>query len=151
MNATGVTPILNVSDVPASLRWFEQLGWTRGFSWNQRGMIVGAADANEYGPAQFASVVAGAGQIFLCRDRQGLRGGKPARFDGDDDTGAMWMSVWLGSPADVDAAHNLAKRVGVTVLWPPTDEPWGVRECRIMHPDGHVLRLSAFSHAPSRR
>ncbi len=27
MNVTAVTPILNVSDVPASLRWFEALGF----------------------------------------------------------------------------------------------------------------------------
>ena len=154
MNVRGVTPILNVSDVPASLRWFEGLGWKRGFAWNEGGMIEGAADANAAGPARFASVCAHdegddapgqGGQIFLCQDGQGLRGGKPAplRLDGDDDTGAMWMSVWLPSPADVDAAHALAVMRGVTVLWPPMDEPWGVRECRIMHPDGHVFRLSA--------
>jgi uncharacterized glyoxalase superfamily protein PhnB len=150
MNASGITPILNVSDVPASLQWFERLGWTRGFAWNDGGMIECAADSNAAGPATFASVCSGkvgengeGVQIFLCQDGQGLRGGKPARFDGDSDTGAMWMSVWLASPADVDAAHELAVKLGVTVLWPPTDEPWGVRECRIMHPDGHVFRLSA--------
>ena len=31
-----VTPILNVSDVGASLAWFEQLGWTRGFTLERR-------------------------------------------------------------------------------------------------------------------
>jgi hypothetical protein len=25
---------------------------------------------------------------------------------------------------------------------PPTDEPWGVREMHIRHPDGHVFRIS---------
>jgi len=142
VHVKGITPILNVSDVVASLRWFEALGWKRGFTYNDGGMIEGAADANGAGPAQFASVCAGA-EIFLCRDGQGLRGGKPARFDGDDDTGATWMSWWLDAPAAVDAAHEKAIAAGVTVLWPPTDEPWGVRECRIMHPDGHVFRLSA--------
>jgi len=148
MNVRDITPILNVSDVPASLRWFENLGWRRGFTWNGQGMIKDAADADAGGAARFASVCAGeagqgGGQIFLCCDGQGLRGGKPARFDGDDDTGATWMSLWLPSPAEVDAAHALAVQHGVTVLWPPTDEPWGGRECRIMHPDGHVFRLSA--------
>jgi catechol 2,3-dioxygenase-like lactoylglutathione lyase family enzyme len=151
MNARGITPILNVSDVPASLRWFEGLGWRRGFTWNeQHGMLPGAADGDVSGPATFASVCSGevkddgsGAQIFLCHDGQGLRGGKPASFDGDSDIGAVWMSVWLGSPAEVDAAHALAVALGVTVLWPPTNEPWGVRECRIMHPDGHVFRLSA--------
>jgi len=98
---------------------------------------------NERGEPTFGSVCSGEMQLFLCKDGQGLRGGKPARFDGDDDTGAMWLSLWLGSPADVDEAHARAVAQGVTVLWPPTDEPWGVRECRIMHPDGHVFRLSS--------
>ncbi|MDI4635631.1 hypothetical protein J7U46_21380 [Pelomonas sp. V22] len=63
--------------------------------------------------------------------------------DSDDDVGANWMSLWLGSPAEVDEAHTLSVANGATVLWPPTDEPWGVRECRIMRPDGHVFRLGA--------
>ncbi len=133
MNVTGITPILNVSDVVASLAWFEALGWKRGFTFSDDG-----------GPAQFASVIGSdAAEIFLCQDGQGLRGGKPAREGGGDDTGATWMSWWLNTPADVDAAHARALALNVTVLWPPTDEPWGVRECRIMHPDGHVFRLSA--------
>jgi uncharacterized glyoxalase superfamily protein PhnB len=143
MQVKGITPILNVSDVAASLRWFEALGWKRGFTFNQNGMIADAADADAHGPAGFASVCAGEGQIFLCHDGQGLRGGKPPRFDGDDDQGATWMSLWVPTPADVDAAHALALELGVTVLWPPTDEPWGVRECRLMHPDGHVFRVSS--------
>jgi hypothetical protein len=36
-------PILNVSDFPASIERFEQLGWRRGFTWNEHGMILGAA------------------------------------------------------------------------------------------------------------
>jgi uncharacterized glyoxalase superfamily protein PhnB len=143
MHVTGITPILNVASVVASIRWFEGLGWNCGFAWNRGGALPVGTVANEHGEATFASVCCGDGQVFLCQDGQGLRGGKPARFDGDDDTGATWMSVWLRSPADVDDAHRSALARGVTVLWPPTDEPWGVRECRIMHPDGHVLRLSA--------
>lgn len=143
MNVTSITPILNVSDIGASLRWFAELGWQRGFAWNAGGTLAENAIGNEHGPATFASVCAGQVQIFLCLDGQGLRGGNPPRMDGDDDVGATWMSLWLPSPAEVDAAHARAVAAGVLVLWPPTDEPWGVRECRIMHPDGHVFRLSA--------
>ena len=143
MNVTGITPILNVSNVVESVRWFEKLGWNCEFAHNQGGMLEAGTLHNDSGAATFAGVCAGDGQIFLCKDAQGIRGGKPARFDGDDDTGATWMSVWLKEPADVDSAHQLALASGITILWPPTDEPWGVRECRIMHPDGHVLRLSS--------
>jgi catechol 2,3-dioxygenase-like lactoylglutathione lyase family enzyme len=144
MNVRAITPILNVSDVPASIRWFEKLGWRRCFSWNEGGMIEGGADSNAHGPAHFAGVGAGEVEIFLCKDGQGSRGGPaPQHLSGDDDTGGVWMSWWLPSPKDVDHVHALALREGVTVAWPPTDEPWGVRECRIMHPDGHTFRISA--------
>jgi uncharacterized glyoxalase superfamily protein PhnB len=143
MQVTGITPILNVSNVVESVGWFGRLGWTCAFAYNHGG-ILGAGDLrNEQGEATFASVCAGEGQVFLCKDGQGLRGGKPARLDGDDDIGATWMSVWLKSPSDVDKAHALALANGISAIWPPTNEPWGVRECRLMHPDGHVLRISA--------
>ncbi|MDM4765223.1 VOC family protein [Pelomonas sp. SE-A7] len=143
MKIHSLTPILNVSSVVDSLLWFERLGWRRSFTYNEGGMIDGAELRNEHGDAGFAGLCAGEAQLFLCQDGQGLRGGAPARFLGDEAAGAMWMSLWLGSPAEVDEAHALALAHGITVLWPPTDEPWGVRECRIMHPDGHVFRLSA--------
>lgn len=53
------------------------------------------------------------------------------------------MSWWLDSPADIDAAHALALQHGMHVSWPPTDEPWGVREFHLVHPDGHVFRIGA--------
>ena len=143
MKVESVTPILNVRDVPASIAWFEQLGWTRSFTWNDAGQIEAAGDASTHGPAHFAGVCCGEAQIFLCRNAQGSRGGSEPRWAGDDDTGGVWMSWWLPSPADVDAAHALALAHGIRVVWPPTDEPWGVRECRIVHPDGHTIRLSA--------
>lgn len=65
------------------------------------------------------------------------------RHVGDDDTGGVWMSWFLSSPAEVDATYQLALEQNLIVTWPPTDEPWGVRECHIRHPDGHTFRVSA--------
>lgn len=143
MKLTGITPVLNVSDVPASLRWFEALGFCREFTFNDGGMIADAADRDDAGAAQFASVCAGDGQIFLCRDGQGLRGGKPPTPGSDDDVGAMWMSLWLRTPCEVDEAWRRALAGGLLVIAPPRDESWGVRELRLAHPDGHVFRVSA--------
>ena len=39
-----ITPILNVSDVPASIAWFEKIGWGRTFTWNNGGVIEDMAD-----------------------------------------------------------------------------------------------------------
>lgn len=143
MNLSAVTPILNVSDVPASLRWFEGLGFRRCFTFNDGGMIHGSADADANGPARFASVGAGEIEIFLCKDGQGLRGGRPPVPGSDDGAGATWMTLWLRTPREVDEAWERAKKAGATVVAPPVNEPWGVRELRLAHPDGHVFRVSA--------
>src|SRR6185436_8902656 len=68
MSVQSVTPVLNVSSVGASLAWFETLGWRRGFSWNEGGMIGEGAEAaasNEHGDAGFGSVCSGEATIFL--------------------------------------------------------------------------------------
>lgn len=129
MKLRRLTPILNVSDIEASFAWFEKLGWTKGWDWGD--------------PPTFGGVCSGECEIFLCEDGQGSRGGPlPQHLQGDD-TGGVWMSWWLDSPSEVDAAYELALQQGATVLTPPTDEPWNVREFHLMHPDGHTFRVSA--------
>lgn len=146
MSVQSVTPILNVSNVGDSFEWFEKLGWKRGFSWNQGGMIgegEAALGANEHGPAGFGSVCSGQGQIFLCCGAQGSRGTINPKFPGDDATDGVWMSWWMESVADVDDLHTKATAAGMTITFPPTNEPWGVREFHLRHPDGHTFRVSA--------
>jgi Glyoxalase/Bleomycin resistance protein/Dioxygenase superfamily len=143
MDLHGLTPILNVTSVPESMAWFEKFGWSRTFTWNGGGMIKDAADENDQGVADFGGIENGKCKIFLCCGAQGSRGGPAPKHYGDDDTGGVWMSWWLGSPAEVDEAHGIAIKNGFNVAWPPTDEAWGVRECRIVHPDGHKFRMSA--------
>ena len=55
----------------------------------------------------------------------------------------MWLSVWVD---DVDLVHAVCVREGFEVLRPPTNEPWGVREMQVRHPDGHVLRMTQPLH-----
>jgi catechol 2,3-dioxygenase-like lactoylglutathione lyase family enzyme len=135
MHVDQVVPILNVSDVEASFAWFAKLGWSRQFDWRAEGSA---------GPADFGGVCCGRHEIFLCRDGQGSRGRGPnARTGGPGadqraDRGA-WMSIWVD---DVDAVHERCLAEGLEVTHPPTDEPWGVREMHVRHPDGHVLRIS---------
>ena len=115
MHAKRITPILNVSDIRASFAWFEKLGWTKAWDWGN--------------PPTFGGVCSGECEIFLCQDGQGGRGA---------DQG-VWMSIWVD---DVDAIHRHCLAQGLDVTWPPTDEPWGVREMHVRHPDGHVFRIS---------
>lgn len=145
MKVQSVSPILNVSNVPASLRWFESLGWSRTFTWNDAGMIPAAADTNAHGPAQFAGMCiempgdAKGPTLFLCKDGQGSRDPRPMTDPASDSYGGVWMSWWVD---DVNAAHTDCLRANIEIVRPPVDEPWGVREFLIRHPDGHYFRIS---------
>ena len=129
MKIEGLTPILNVSNIGETFAWFEKLGWERRWDWGE--------------PPSFGSVGNGKVEIFLCEGCQGSRGGPTPQFLADDQTGGVWMSWWLESPAAVDEAYRLATHHGLTVTMPPTDEPWSVREFHLRHPDGHTFRVSA--------
>ena len=129
MRLERLIPILNVSNIQESFVWFEKLGWTKGWDWGE--------------PPTFGGVSNAKCEIFLCQNGQGSRGGPRPQHTGDDDTGGVWMSWFLESPADVDAVYQLAQEQGVIVTLPPTDFPWCVRECHIRHPDGHTFRVGA--------
>lgn len=129
MKVQHVTPILNVSNLEESFAWFGKLGWEKRWDYE--------------GEGTFGAVGCGELEIFLCKDGQGARGGPPPRPGWDNQTGGTWMSWWLESPAEVDAAHALALDLGLTVIWPPTDMPWNVREFHLRHPDGHIFRVGA--------
>ncbi len=132
MRVDGITPILNVSDLRASLDWFEALGWRTGFVWGEP----------EPG---FASVVCGdpkgRGEIFLCQDGQGSRGIRPPERAFDEQADGVWMSWFLPSREELDAAYARACELGYEISLEPQDEPWGIREFHLRHPDGHTFRI----------
>jgi catechol 2,3-dioxygenase-like lactoylglutathione lyase family enzyme len=130
MNAKGLTPILNVSDIQQSFAWFAKFGWKKAWDWGS--------------PPTFGAVCSGKYEIFLCQGAQGGRGKSPVKMtfgpEGDE-TGdkGVWMSLWVD---DVDAVHQHCLEQGLDIAWPPTNMPWNVREMHIRHPDGHVFRVS---------
>ena len=80
----------------------------------------------------FASIRAGDdAEIFLCYGEQGAR--------------PVWMSWFLPSRGELEAAYARAVELGYEISVPPTDEPWGMREFHLRHPDGHTFRVSAES------
>jgi len=128
-----VRPILNVSDVHGSLAWFESIGWETRFVWEESDSKTG-----------FAGTGCGAAEIFLCRDGQGSRETRAPAFPFDESTGGVWMSWFLETPQEVDGLYSRAIDLGLDVSMPPTDEPWGVREFHLRHPDGHTFRVGAY-------
>ena len=49
--------------------------------------------------------------------------------------------------ADVDEVHARAIRQRLEIVYPLTDEPWGVRRFFVVDPNGTVLNI--LSHIPS--
>jgi catechol 2,3-dioxygenase-like lactoylglutathione lyase family enzyme len=128
MDVFGLTPILNVSSLQESFAWFDKLGWRK--RW-------------EYGePPDFGAVGNTQCEIFLCENGQGCRQSRAAELSAGDSSGT-WLCWLVASPADVDAAYASARMHGLTVMEPPTDKPWNLRECQLQHPDGHVFRIGA--------
>ncbi|MBV8518053.1 MAG: bleomycin resistance family protein [Acidobacteria bacterium] len=130
MHAHALNPILNVSNIQESFAWFEKLGWSKAWDWGE--------------PPRFGAVCSGACEIFLCENGQGGRGKSDFAHtfgpDGSDSADkGVWMSIWV---EDVDEVHRRCVEQGIEVTWPPSDQPWGVREMHVRHPDGHVFRIS---------
>jgi hypothetical protein len=130
MEAKGLTPILNVSDIATTVAWFEKWGWKKLWDWGT--------------PPTFGPVGSGTETcIFLCQGAQGGRGrgANTTTFQQDGDQAGdkgVWMSVWVD---DVDQMHTQCVAAGLEVTCPPTDMPWNVREMHLRHPDGHVFRV----------
>jgi catechol 2,3-dioxygenase-like lactoylglutathione lyase family enzyme len=128
MDAQELNPILNVSDIAQSFDWFEKFGWKKEWDWGE--------------PPTFGAVGSGKCGIFLCQNAQGGRGRSAlptTKLAGDSGDMGVWMSIWV---ADVDAIHRHCLEQGLEVSMPPTDEPWGVREMHVRHPDGHIFRVT---------
>lgn len=61
------------------------------------------------------------------------------------------MQLWL-QVRDVDAAARELEGAGVTILQPPADEPWGLREMWIADPDGvRIAVIEVPADHPLRR
>jgi catechol 2,3-dioxygenase-like lactoylglutathione lyase family enzyme len=56
------------------------------------------------------------------------------------------FGVDLGDPEAVDAAHAEALRRGLRIVYPRTDEPWGVHRFFVEDPGGTIVNVLA--HLP---
>jgi catechol 2,3-dioxygenase-like lactoylglutathione lyase family enzyme len=53
------------------------------------------------------------------------------------------FGIDVGDPAAVDATHAEAVRRGLRVVYPLTDEPWGVRRFFVEDPGGTIVNVLA--------
>lgn len=99
---------------------------------------LGLAVAREFGDPAAPGVVfflGGGGLLEVSGRGAGL---------GD---GGLWLQV-----RDVDAEHARLLALGVTIVRPPTLEPWGLRECWIADPDDvRIVLVQIPADHPIRR
>ena len=117
---SGVAPILNVNNVPESLKYYlEKLGFKTAFAWSE---IEGQ-------PPTFAEVKRGKFRLMLCQQAQGSPG--------------TWIYLDMPSLEALSALHREFLASGAKIAQPPTGQRWGMREMLVQDPDGHILRIGA--------
>jgi catechol 2,3-dioxygenase-like lactoylglutathione lyase family enzyme len=65
-----------------------------------------------------------------------------------DDGGSTLLPDVSVEVADVDELHKRAVEVGLQIVYPLTDEPWGVRRFFVVDPNGIIVNV--LSHLPAR-
>jgi catechol 2,3-dioxygenase-like lactoylglutathione lyase family enzyme len=53
------------------------------------------------------------------------------------------FGVDVGDGPAVDVAHERARAMGMRIVYPLTNEPWGVRRFFVEDPDGHIVNVLA--------
>ncbi|MCE6952395.1 VOC family protein [Cereibacter sphaeroides] len=114
---------LGVSDMTASVAFYERLGWQR------RGTDEGVAFFQLQGAA-----LALFGKAELAADQ-----GRPGATLG---TGAITLAQNFGTEAEVDAAFEAALAAGATPLKRPEKVFWGGYSGYWADPDGHVWEVA---------
>ena len=117
----GATPVLLVSDIASTMRWYStQLGF-------------GVRGVPESPPHSFAFLTKGNVAIFL----QQLDGyGKPDLYDKRE--GGVW-NVYVQVTGVRELYGALSRSSDVTVLEPLCHQPYGQTEFVIRDPNGYVL------------
>jgi catechol 2,3-dioxygenase-like lactoylglutathione lyase family enzyme len=118
--------LLRPSDLGAAVGWYRD--------------TLGLRIYREYGAGGRVT-----GTVFF------LGGGFLELVSGSSPVAGEGAALWLQVP-DVAAEHARLAGLGVEVLRPPVDEPWGLRECWVADPDGVRIALVEVPDAhPLRR
>jgi catechol 2,3-dioxygenase-like lactoylglutathione lyase family enzyme len=61
------------------------------------------------------------------------------------------LTVEVDTPTELERAHSEAVARGYAVVYPLTDEPWGVRRFFLRDPNGVVVNVMCHTAAPPAR
>ncbi len=115
-------PIISVRDLPATRRFYEQLGFTQTYQ------------CPPEGEPGFVTLERGSSSIGIGA------GGAEAT-----DRFGYWVYV-----DDVDAVLATLVAGGAPAVAPPEDQPWGERVAQTRDPDGNLVYLGASAPAGGR-
>jgi catechol 2,3-dioxygenase-like lactoylglutathione lyase family enzyme len=119
MNIRRAMPVVHSTDLPASRAFYvDYLGFEAGM--------------DEEGFLMLRSPTTPTTQLIVATETAA-------------DREAMRVDISL-EVTDVDAAHAEAQRRGLQVVYPLTDEPWGIRRFFLRDPNGLVVNVA--SHQP---
>lgn len=126
MNATRVMPMLSVSDMAASRRFYQEvLGGRLAYQFPETGEPV------------FLTLRFGETELGL-----GVLSGEP--LHGVAQRPAMGHRIELCiNVADADAMVAALNGIGARTVMPPADFPWGERSSYVEDPDGNLVMLAA--------
>lgn len=113
---------LGVTDLTASRRFYEALGWTPGFS-NEEVVFFQLG-----------------GMVLALWSRDELL--KDARLPAPGAPGAVALAYNTRTRADVDRTLLEAQEAGARILKPGTDTPWGGYSGYFADPDGHPWEVA---------
>ncbi len=114
-----ITPIISTPDLPRLQTFYEGL--------------LGAKELQRYpdqGDIFFLGLRAGDADLGLVAEAQTRTGRDGQR---------IVLSVAV---EDVDGLLDTVRRLGGTILAPPTDMPWGQRVGHVFDPDGNMVNLT---------
>ncbi|MER3419140.1 MAG: VOC family protein [Chloroflexota bacterium] len=117
-----LVPSIVVRDVPATLEWFNKLGFATVFTLpSPDGGIAHAEVARDADT-----------RLMLGPDTWGHT------------PGSTGMGLYIKVDGSVDAYHDRVMAAGITVTQPLTDQFWGGRTFTVEHPDGY--RITFWEH-----
>jgi predicted enzyme related to lactoylglutathione lyase len=73
----------------------------------------------------------------------GLLGQSPTYPEGLN--GTFEIAIDLPTSADVDREFARITATGARVVYPPRDEPWGMRSSMIMDPEGNLIEIGSWN------
>ena len=92
---------------------------------------------NHETPGAWVALQVGSSLLTLRPRNRPYDGSKPPKQS------ASLQLAFRVPPQDVDRAHETLKRLGISIIEPPTDQPWGHRTLFFADPEHNVIEIYA--------